>query len=232
MAGSKTAGPIGRDPFPSDDPRATGLGGFSSPTPIGVEPSEAIGLASGKIVKKVTKDWSDPPVVTPTFTPEISGKTLKEVLVELQKLTEWGTGGGNLKGMGVDGEITAETEDGKNYTIALKGEFFMTLPKWTGYDAATPAQKAAWDEMFANLKKHEEEHVAIAYRGAEKLRKDLKGLDVMLAAQKVADSQVAGQNAQDDFDSAAKTDHGKNDFGNFKKVNLDTTADPPPAPTP
>ncbi len=83
--------------------------------------------------------------------------------------------------------------------------------------------------MFANLKKHEEEHVAIAYRGANKLLKTLTGLDVMLAPQKIADANANIQTDQDDFDSEAKTGHGKNDFQGFKKVFLDTTADPPPA---
>ena len=78
--------------------------------------------------------------------------------------------------------------------------------------------------MIANLKIHEEEHVAIAYRGAEKLVKDLTGLDVDLAAQKVADNQTDGQNKQDDFDT--KTDHGNQAHGKFPKVVLDTSADP------
>jgi hypothetical protein len=130
-------------------------------------------------------------VVTPTFH-EVSGATLKAVLVELQKLPEWGTGGGNLGGTGEGGEITASTTNGKSYTIEIHGEFFMTLPKWTEYDAATPAQKASWDTMLAALRKHEEEHVAIAHRNANALVKALKGSDVMLAAQKVADSQTVG----------------------------------------
>jgi len=72
--------------------------------------------------------------------------------------------------------------------------------------------------------------VNIAYRGAQKLVQALTNLKVEDAAQKIADSQQAGQNAQDDFDSSAKTDHGKNDFNTFPKVELDTSADPPPPP--
>jgi hypothetical protein len=193
--------------------------------PIGADSGEAIEMSGGKKIVKVTKDWSDPPAVTPKFTPEISGKTLKAVLAKLEKLDEWGTGGGNLDGTGKDGQIEAKpSDDGKGYTIALKGKFFLTLPKWTEYSTATDAQKKSWDAMIANLKIHEEEHVAIAYRGAEKLIKDLTGLDVSLAAQKVADAQTDGQNKQDDFDT--KTDHGKQVHGKFPKVVLDTSADP------
>jgi len=84
--------------------------------------------------------------------------------------------------------------------------------------------------MIGKLRKHEQEHVNIAYRNAQKLVKTLTNLAVEQAGQKIADSQQAGQDAQDDFDSAAKTDHGNNDFGGFPKVELDTSADPPPPP--
>jgi predicted secreted Zn-dependent protease len=84
--------------------------------------------------------------------------------------------------------------------------------------------------MIAKLRKHENEHVQIAYRNAQKLVKKLTNLPVEQAGQAVADSQQAGQDAQDDFDSAGKTDHGNNAFGGFPKVELDTSADPPPPP--
>lgn len=234
MAGEQSANPLGRNPFATRTPSSPSTGTFGSAAPVGVAEDEPIELGTNKKISKVTKDWSDPPSVTPTLTPEVSGSSLAAVLVELQKLSEWGTGGGNLKGTGANGELQAEpSDDGKSYTIALKGDFFMTLVKWKEYDTMTAAQKKAWDDMIALLTAHEKEHVAIAYRGAEKLIKTLTGLDVTLAAQKVADAQTATQADQDDFDSTAKTDHGKNDFGSFKKVVLDTSADPPPkTPTP
>jgi predicted secreted Zn-dependent protease len=115
--------------------------------------------------------------------------------------------------------------------VALKGKFVLTLVKWKEYGSMTAPQKKAWDDMIALLTAHEREHVAISYRGAEKLIKTLKGLDVTLAPQKVADANTAIQADQDDFDSAAKTNHGANDWGTFKKVVLDTSADPPPTPS-
>jgi predicted secreted Zn-dependent protease len=108
----------------------------------------------------------------------------------------------------------------------------MTLPDWSGYSSATPAQKQSWDNMITALRQHEQEHVNIAYRNAQKLVKTLTNLPVDQAAQKVADSQQAGQDAQDDFDSTSKTDHGKNQWGAFPKVELDVSADPPPPPPP
>jgi hypothetical protein len=224
MGYSSAPGNLGLDPDdsggtikPADTPPVTGL------------PDEVEALSGGRKVTKVTRDWSDPPTPTLTMTPTIGGTTLKEALAELKKLSEWGTGGGNLSAPG-GGEITLTTEDGKNYTAEVHGEFFMTLPEWSGYAKATTAQKAAWDEMVAKLRKHENEHVQIAYRNAQKLVKKLTNLPVEKAGQAVADAQQAGQEAQDDFDSVPKTDHGNNAFGNFPKVELDTSADPPPPP--
>ncbi|MCC6126115.1 MAG: DUF922 domain-containing protein [Pirellulales bacterium] len=233
MAGEQSANPLGRNPFDGTVRSNQTIGSFGNASPIGVDMEEPVELGATKKISKVTKDWADPPVVTPTLTPEVSGSSLKAVLVELQKLTEWGSGGGKLKGTGPNGEMQAEpSEDGKSYTVAIKGEFILTLVKWKEYGTMTAPQKKAWDDMIALLTAHEREHVAIAYRNAEKLIKTLKGLDVMLAPQKVADANTAGQADQDDFDSAAKTDHGKNDYLTFKKVVLDTSADPPPTPTP
>jgi hypothetical protein len=224
MGYSSAPGTLGRDPDesdgaikPADTPPVTGL------------PDDVEALSGGRKVTKVTRDWTDPPTPTVTMTPTIGGTTLKEALAELQRLSEWGTGGGNLSAPG-GGEIQLTTQDGKNYTAEIHGEFFMTLPAWSGYEKATAAQKAAWDDMVAKLRKHENEHVQIAYRNAQKLVRKLTNLPVEQAGQAVADAAQAGQDAQDDFDSGAKTDHGNNAFGGFPKVELDTSADPPPAP--
>jgi len=233
MAGEQSASPLGRNPFATAARPGPISGSFGSAGPTGVDTDEPIELGTNKKISKVTKDWSDPPSVTPTLTPEVSGDSLKAVLVELKKLTEWGTGGGTLEGTGKNGELFAEpSADGKSYTLALHGNFILTLVKWKEYDTMTDPQKKAWDDMIALLTKHEREHVAISYRGAQKLIKTLTGIDVTLAKQKVADANTDIQADQDDFDSAAKTDHGKNDYLTFPKVVLDTSADPPPPPTP
>ncbi len=233
MAGERVPGPLGRDPLAAGARSNPAVGSFASAHPVGVGTGDATELDTTKRISKVTKDWSDPPSVTPTFTPEVAGKSLKAVLVELKKLTEWGEGGGTINGTGAGGQIIAEpSDDGKSYTVALKGTFILNLVKWKDYDSMLAAQKKAWDDMIALLKKHEEEHVAISYRGAKKLVKKLTGLDVTLAPQAVADANSEIQSEQDDFDSVAKTDHGRNDFGAFKKVVLDTSADPPTPPKP
>ena len=231
MGGSRIPGPLNENSVAPDDTASTGRA-VAEPGPIGSDDSGAIELGAGPPkITKVTKDWGDPPVVSPTFTPVISAVSLKAVLVELQKLSEWGTGGGNLSGDGPGDIIQLDpSADGKTYSTNIKGKFFMTLPKWTEYDSATTAQKAAWDAMIANLRMHEQEHVSIAYRGAQKLVSALKNLPVTLAGQKMADNQQETQDAQDLFDSDAQTAHAGKDFKTFPKVFLDTTSDPPSPP--
>jgi len=228
MAYAVPPGPVGLDVDasaggvkPMDAQPVVGLG---EATPDGPE-----AMSNQRKITRVSKDWGDPPTPTLTNTPTVGGATLKEALAELQRLTEWGTGGGNLSGKD-GGEIQLTTTDGKSYSAEIHGDFFITLPEWSGYGKATKAQQQAWDAMIAKLRKHEQEHVNIAYRGAQKLVQSLTNLPVEQAAQKIADAQQAGQDAQDDFDSSAKSDHGKNDFGGFPKVELDTSADPPPPP--
>ena len=160
--------------------------GLGEGTPDGPE-----ALSDQRKITRVSKDWGDPPTPTVTSTPTVGGTTLKEALAELQKLPEWGTGGGNLSGVG-GGEIQLTTTDGKSYTAEIHGDFFMTLPAWSGYAKATTAQQQAWDAMIAKLRKHEQEHVNIAYRNAQKLVQSLTNLPVDQAAQKIADSQQAG----------------------------------------
>jgi hypothetical protein len=227
MAGNRTANPLGGDPFAAA--QSNPMARFATANPVGVDAEEPIELDTRKKISKVKKSWTDPPAVTPTLAPEVSGSSLKEVLVELQKLTEWGSGGGTIKGTGKNGEIRAEpSDDGKSYTVELIGDFIFTLVKWKEYDKMLDEQKKAWDDMIALLTAHEKEHVAISHRGANKLVKTLTNLDVTRAPQKVADANTDIQADQDDFDSTTKTDHGRNDWSTFKKVVLDTSADPPP----
>ena len=230
MGGWRTPGAVGLDPDAGD----TGIDEIHQPI-LGIGEGAQNGaeaLDNQKKIKTVTRDWGDPPRPRVSTSPTVGGTTLAEALKELQKLPEWGTGGGNLSGTGKDGVIALSSTDGKNFTCEIKGDFFMTLPGWSGYQNATPAQKQAWDDMIAQLRKHEEEHVAIAYRGAQKLVRTLTNLPVDQAMQKIQENGQATQDAQDDFDSEGKTDHGRKDWGGFPKVELDVSADPPPPPPP
>lgn len=224
MADSRTPGPLGLDPDVTD---GTKLAPLDSHPIVGIGDGAQALDSTPKIIR-VTRNWTDPPTVRLEKKPKIGGTTLKEALAELERLDEWGTGGGDLSGP--EGEIKLQPADG-GYTVDILGDFFMTLPEWEGYDKATPAQKEAWDAMIAKLRKHEQQHVTIAYNGAQKMIRTLTNLPVTQAAQKMQEVTDDTQSKQNDFDSAAKTNHGANAWGGFPKVELDTSADPPPAPS-
>lgn len=225
MATKRTPGPLTSEPDSHD--QATFRSGSASAMsgPVGLY-DDSTELNSGKRVTRVTKDWTDPPAVNRTDSTKITATTLKAVLVELNKLPLWGTGGGNITGTGEDGEIMALPIGNDRYSIELVGKFFTTLPKWMNYGSATEAQKKSWDNMIHTLKEHEDEHVRIAHTSANKLVRELTGIDVMNAAQKVADNKAETKAAQVDFDSEEKTDHGRKAWGRFKVVFLDTSVDP------
>ena len=223
MADSRAPGPVGLDPDVVD---GTKLAPLDSHPIVGIGDGAQALDSTPKIIR-VTRNWTDPPSVRVGKTPKIGGATLKDALAELERLDEWGTGGGDLTGP--EGEIKLQPVDG-GYAVDILGDFFMTLPEWEGYDKATPGQKEAWDAMIAKLRKHEQQHVTIAYNGAQKMIRTLTRLPVDQAAQKMQEVTDDTQSKQNEFDSAAKTNHGANAWGGFPKVELDTSADPPPAP--
>ena len=224
MAYAVPPGPVGLDPDASGGVKAVDVQPI-----LGLGEGGAEALANQPKIIRVTRDWADPPTPAVSLTPTIGGTSLKEALSELKQLDEWGTGGGKISGP--TGQIRLEpTKDGNNYLVELTGAFTITLPAWSGYEKATAAQKQAWDAMITKLRKHEQEHVNIAYRNAQKLVRTLTNLPADQAQGKITESFQAEADAQADFDSDAKTAHGANDFGGFPKVELDTSADPPPAP--
>lgn len=220
MATDRIPGPIGRTPpaggtgsgssFPS------GGGSFAQPGPVSADGDDAEQLDDQKRITKVVRDWTNPPKIDEQAV-DVSGATLAAVKAELDKLTEWGSGGGTMNGLRAE-----PNDDGKGYTVKLSPTFTMSLPDWKEYPQASDAAKKAWDDMIENLRMHELEHVAIARRNFEKLATTLGGKPVAQAAQAVADAETAGQADQDDFDSEAKTAHGRNAWQTFPKVVLDT----------
>jgi hypothetical protein len=233
MGGDQSANPLGRNPFASRGRSISVSGSFGRANPVGIDADEPLELDTKTRITKVTKDWSDPPSVTLDFTPNLSASSLKAVLVQLQQYQQYVSSNGEWGRGGADILATPKySKDGRTCTVELTGKFYVDLPKWTEYDTMTAPQKKAWDDMIALLTKHEREHAAIAYRGANELMRKLTNLDTALYDQTLANNQKKTQDNQDDFDSAAKTDHGRKDWGAFKTVELDTSADPPPPKTP
>ncbi len=223
MGGGRVPGPLGRDSSDTPDlAPGSSRAGFSAPGPLG-SGEDPIPL-SGKTIVKVTKNWTDPPTLTPGRTPTVSGKTLKAVLVELKKLAEWGSGGGVIDDIQANSPDSAPTQ----FTVNLTATFTMTLVDWADYRDASTEQKAAWDAMIVKLKKHEQEHVRISHSRFNKLVSDLRGKPVETASSLVVSAKSDEAQAQIDFDSTAQTDHGANAFGSFPIVELDTSSDPPP----
>jgi hypothetical protein len=224
MAGAQSANPLGRNPFATNVQSNSTTGSFASASPFGADADEPTELDTKMTISDVKKDWADPPVVTPVFDPVVSGNSLKAVLENLKKIPkshEWGKGGGSIR------PILKRSDDKKSYIVELKGTFDLKLVKWTDYEKMTEAQKGSWDNMIANLTVHEQEHVYIAYRGAEELVMNLKGLDIAAANRLIAANVAETKRKQTEFDSPAQTDHGFKDYSAFPQIVLDTSADPP-----
>jgi Bacterial protein of unknown function (DUF922) len=191
------------------------LGGGDPPGVLGA--NEVIPLDDiQRSIAKVTKDW-DPP--NPRTTPPIvvGGATLEKAADQLNKLAEWGEGGGSLR--------TERIPPGNstNLTVKLHGNLVRRLPTWSGYAKASPAAKAEWDQMVRKLAAHEDRHVAIAIEEAEQLAKDLIGKEISDIAQMVTDANARMQARQDELDDPSHTDHGAKPGVPYGDVNLDIT---------
>jgi len=122
------------------------LGGGDPPGILGVD--SAIPLDDiQRVIAKVTKDW-DPP--SPRTTPPIvvAGATLEKAAEQLNKLAEWGEGGGSLR----TDPIAAGNST--NLTVTMHANLVRRLPSWSGYAKASPATKAEWNQMVRKLAAH------------------------------------------------------------------------------
>ena len=200
---------IGQATTSMDDPIGT-QGGAVVPGPIGLD--APIPMDTQRIVAKVVKDW-DPP--QPRTTPEIvvGGKTLKEAGRELDKLDEWGQGGGMLR----TDSIPAGTST--NLTVNAQANLVHRLPRWTGYGAASTAAKAEWDRMVAKLKVHEDRHMQIAIEEADRLATDLVGVEIGKIARMVTEANRRMAKRQQELDK--DTQNGSKPGVTFGDVTLD-----------
>ena len=202
---------IGQATTGTDNPAPT-QGGAVVPGPIGFD--DPIPMDSQRIIAKVTKDW-DPP--SPRTTPEIvvGGKTLAEAGRELDKLREWGEGGGSLRSE----RIGAGTST--NLTVNLHGNLVYRLPRWTGYAGASAAAKAEWDRMLAKLKAHEDRHMEIAIEEGNQLATDLVGREIGEIAGMVTEANRRMNKRQQDMDT--DTNNGAKAGVQYGDVILDTS---------
>ncbi len=191
------------------------LGGGDPPGVLGLDGAVPLDVVVvSRVIAAVTKDW-DPnnPRTTPPIV--VGGATLEAAAKELDKLNEWGEGGGRLR--------VAAIKPGKstNLTITLHGGLVRRLPTWTGYAKASAAAKAEWDRMVRKLAAHEDRHVQIAVEEAEQLAKDLVGHEIDDIQQMVQDAGARMQQRQDDLDAPTNTDHGAKEGVPYGDVFLD-----------
>jgi cell division septum initiation protein DivIVA len=191
------------------------LGAGHPPGVLGVD--DAIPLDDlQRFVKKATKDWVPPsPRTSPAIV--VHGATLEKAADELNKLPEWGEGGGQL--------LTDEIKPGNTtqLTVHVHANLVRRLPTWSGYPKASAAAKAEWDQMVRKLAAHEDRHVAIAVEEANRLAQDLIGKEISDISQMVTDANTRMQQRQDELDDPSNTDHGAKPGVQFGDVSLDTT---------
>jgi hypothetical protein len=187
-------------------------GGAASPGPVGA--GNAIPLSNQRIIARVTTDWDPPnPRRTPAIT--IGGTTLADAGRELDRLNEWGQGGGSLR----TDPIPAGTST--DLTVNLHGNLVHRLPQWTGYSRASTAAKAEWDRMLAKLTAHEDRHMAIAIEEGNALAGDLVGREISEIAGMVTAANRRMATRQTDLDT--DTQNGSRPGVPYGDVTLDTS---------
>jgi hypothetical protein len=210
MAGSIIPGTLGMEPFSTDTQSQQGtLFNNAMPGSIG---STASPLAVQRIIANVTKDWEPPnPNTTPSAT--INGKTLAEAAAALNRLPEWGTGGGMLRAEAIPPGNTTDLD------VKLHANLVRRMPTWTGYQTASSAVKKEWDKMFAKLQIHEQRHMDIAIEEADALAAKLVGREISEIANLVTKANQTMQKRQFDMDS--DTGHGAKTGVPYGDVLLD-----------
>ena len=184
------------------------LAGGDPPGTLGVDSADA--MSAGKI-EYVTKDW-DPDSPKSTEPIVVSGATIDQVLRALNRLPEWGQGGGVLK-------LAIPADFAGSHSVTLSANLVRRLPEWKQYDSARDAEKAAWNHMFRKLTDHEDRHVEIAVEEAGKLADALIGQTPAEAARTVAAANRRLEGRQKRLDD--DTDHGSRTGVKYGDVILD-----------
>jgi predicted secreted Zn-dependent protease len=140
---------------------------------------------------------------------------LKDVGVQLNRLPEWGRGGGMLRTERLQNVKSPEV------TVKLFANLQFILPQWEGYDQASPAARAEWDRMLGTLRVHEQRHLDIAIEEANSLAVTLVGEPISKIASMVtaANREMARRQRELDND----TESGSKAGVQYGGVSLDTT---------
>jgi len=206
MGGGRLPGPIGGEDEQEDFiPRPPG-GGFDLPGPL-----RAGGVPT---VADVVVDWCPPaPSATPAIV--VRGRTLSQIESQLNALPEWGRGGGSIRSDALSNVTTPEV------SVHLHANLELALPRWDGYDGASPQARAEWDRMVEKLRIHEQRHVDIAIEEADDLARELKGKPMSRIAGLVTRANRTMALRQRDLDTT--TQHGSRAGVMYGDVILDTS---------
>jgi predicted secreted Zn-dependent protease len=143
-------------------------------------------------------------IIAPTVVEhfDVGGSTLQEMVDILSAREEAGE---CTWGIGFD--YDSVDRSGRAVGLRVNVEITIRMPRWTGRDGASAAEKAEWDRFYRALMEHERGHesrtrsgcVSLHRRLARTLASDLPG-----ARQEEADKI---QRTSDAYDVA--TDHGR-----------------------
>ncbi len=196
---------------PSGPPAGT-LGPVSIPRPAGLATPTAI----VRKVTRVKKDWdvkSPPMRTTPKI--KVGGATLADVAKQLDKLAEWGEGGGALRTDRIPAGTSTSVE------VQLRGNLVYRMPTWKEYAKRSAGVRAEWDKMIKKLGIHEKRHVEIAIEEGDRLAKDLVGKRIGKIAGMVTAANQRMAKRQQELDK--QTLNGSKPKVKYGDVILDTS---------
>jgi len=81
-----------------------------------------------------------------------------------------------------------------NVTVTVS--ITVTLPNWTGYKNASPAEQKAWNATLADVKRHEEGHVSIDKAGAVELKAALLQKAIATSSGRSQDAAIGAARAK------------------------------------
>jgi hypothetical protein len=185
--------------------------GFVDPGPGGIDPPVSM---VARLIARVDDDWHPP---APDNSPEVTidGTTLADVADALNKVDEWGKGGGKLRAEPIPVGTSSDL------TVTLHGNLLLRLAKWSDYAAASAAAKKEWNRMITKLTAHEQRHVDIAIEEFDKVARALVGKDIDQIVPLVTAANAAAEKRQKELDTT--TEHGRKQGVQYGDVFLDAT---------
>lgn len=106
---------------------------------------------------------------------EIRGATAQDLNIEMRAK---GHGRGASMSSNVKYDFTCQSSDGGDAIRSISSTCFATLrlPKWYGFDSASPQLRETWKAYFEQVKTHEMGHVAICASSAKSVREALESV--------------------------------------------------------